>query len=82
MPARVNPRAPAKALDKPQLVATVGSETFGDQTATVSVYVDLVTLIRIMGSRAVKNKAARAQLLGGAIVVTARHTKTKEDYQK
>jgi hypothetical protein len=82
MSRRVNPRAPAKALDKPQLFATVENESFGEHTATVSIHVDLVTLIRIMGSRAVKNKAARAQLLGGAIVVTARHIRAKEDYQK
>lgn len=75
MSLRANPRAPTKPLDKVQRLETALNEVFGEKKADISVWVDLVTLIRIMGSRAVKNKAHRAQLLGGAIVVKATNVK-------
>jgi len=68
---RANPRAPAKPLDKPQRLIETDNEVFGDKVADIKVSVDVVTLIRILGSRAVKNKSGRALLLGGAITVTA-----------
>lgn len=66
---RANPRSPTKPLDKAQPVEISLGEMFGDKKADISVFIDLVTLIRIMGSRSINNKTGRAQLLGGAIVV-------------
>lgn len=76
-PVRANPRAPTKPLDKPQNVTTVRGESYGDKVADVTVSVDLVTLIRIMGRRAVNNKTGRAQLLGGAIRVEATNVRDR-----
>jgi hypothetical protein len=81
-PVRANPRAPTKPLDTPIEIARTENESFGEVSADIIVTVDIVTLIRVLGLRAVRNKAHTAQLLGGAVRVVAKHVREKEHYEK
>lgn len=60
------------ARDKPVLATRVECERIGDNVYTVEVYVDWVALIRTLGRRAAENKAGKASLMYGSIIVKAK----------